>query len=293
MKRRKHHSFLFFTLFLIIVLLLLLSTRYFFNKTQPLKEATFSMNPKITTQTATPHPTNCTTQIQPTNTPQPFMNSLESLHAGTVIPKEQLDLNNLSFYFTIEPIGEDLKLRISGKSYTENDQITLDELRYLKLLHYNFNHEIQVGECIVNKNIAQDCLEIFTELFKAEYEIYSMYLIDDFWTGDGSSTDTASMNANNSSAFCYRVIAGTTKLSNHALGYAIDINPFQNPYITYRDGMPVYYHDNAGDYADRELKKEHMITHEDLCYRLFSEHGFSWGGDWKNSKDYQHFEKTK
>ncbi|MBQ4530585.1 MAG: M15 family metallopeptidase [Lachnospiraceae bacterium] len=198
----------------------------------------------------------------------------------------------LSNYFTSEPISEDVTIRISGKSYTENHRITLENLRYLKLLHYNFDHEIQVGECIVNEEIAQDCIEIFTELFEAEYEIYSMYLIDDFWTGEGSSSDTASMNANNSSAFCYRVIANTTKLSNHALGYAIDINPLQNPYITYKDGMPVYYHDNAEEYADRSISKDHMITHEDLCYQLFTEHGFTWGGDWKNSKDYQHFEKT-
>ena len=28
-----------------------------------------------------------------------------------------------------------------------------------------------------------------------------------------------------------------------------------------------------------------------VCYRLFKEKGFRWGGDWKHSKDYQHFEK--
>ena len=35
----------------------------------------------------------------------------------------------------------------------------------------------------------------------------------------------------------------------------------------------------------------HKIDHDDLCYKLFTEHGFEWGGDWTHSKDYQHFEK--
>jgi len=34
-----------------------------------------------------------------------------------------------------------------------------------------------------------------------------------------------------------------------------------------------------------------MIDRDDLCNRLFIEHGFRWGGDWRSSKDYQHFEK--
>ena len=230
----------------------------------------------------------------PSNTPTPvvLLSSIDELPAGNIIPKERLNIQQLNCYFTISPIDDSVKMRIFDKSYRENNDISLDELRYLKVLHYNFNHEIQVGECIVNEAISKDCIEIFTELFRNEYEIQSLYLVDEFWDGDGSSTDTASMNANNSSAFCYRVIAGTTKLSNHALGFAIDINPYQNPYITYRDGIPVYYHKDAENYADRTTTKPHMITHDDLCYQLFIQHSFTWGGDWKNSKDYQHFEKT-
>ena len=36
----------------------------------------------------------------------------------------------------------------------------------------------------------------------------------------------------------------------------------------------------------------HVITHEDPAYQIFViEHGFTWGGDWDNVVDYQHFEK--
>lgn len=44
-------------------------------------------------------------------------------------------------------------------------------------------------------------------------------------------------------------------------------------------------------YVDRSKDFLHKIDHDDLCYKLFMEHGFEWGGDWKHSKDYQHFEK--
>lgn len=43
-------------------------------------------------------------------------------------------------------------------------------------------------------------------------------------------------------------------------------------------------------YLDREADFPCKIDHDDLCYHLFIEHGFEWGGDWEDRKDYQHFE---
>ena len=137
-----------------------------------------------------------------------------------------------------------------------------------------------------------DVLEIFQALFLEKYEIQSMYLIDDYWTGDAEDSDTESVDANNTSAFCYREITGGGNMSNHAYGLAIDLNPQQNPYVSYRTGEPVWWHENANDYIDRDAGLPHMITHEDLAYELFTQHGFEWGGDWDSPKDYQHFEKN-
>lgn len=215
---------------------------------------------------------------------------------GEIIAADSIDWENLGRYFASEKIEEDdaVYQRIYGKSYVENDDIGLDELRYLKVLHYNFDHEIQVGELIVNHELVADYQEIFQELFENGYEINSMYLIDNYWTGDGVSSDSASIEVNNTSAFCYRrVVGGSGGLSNHALGRAIDINPQQNPYVTYKDGKAQWSHDNADDYIERDSGLPHVITHDDLCYRLFKEHGFDWGGDWKTVKDYQHFDKEE
>lgn len=218
---------------------------------------------------------------------------MRATEAGAIVPEEMVNFENLQQYFCAYEIqeGDDVYQRIIGKSYRENDNIGLEDLSYLKVLHYNFEHEIQMGELIVNAELKEDFCGIFRNLFEAEYEIYSMYLIDNYWTGDGGTSDSASIDENNTSAFCYREITGGSSLSNHAFGRAIDINPQQNPYVSYRSGYPVWSHDNANDYIDRDTGYEHVITHEDVCYLIFSEYGFEWGGDWNTIKDYQHFEK--
>ena len=217
---------------------------------------------------------------------------LKEQKVGTVIDKDRVVTDNYEKYFTSEKISEEILARIKGKSYPENARISIEELRYIKVLHYNYNHEIQVGELIVNRSIAQDCLKIFRELFEIEYEIESMRLVDDFWTGDSVESDTNSIAHNNTSSFNYRSVPGSSSLSNHAKGRAIDINPLQNPYVKYKsDGTFAHYYKDMELYLDRSSGKEHMITHQDECYKIFRKYGFTWGGNWNSVKDYQHFEK--
>lgn len=215
----------------------------------------------------------------------------ETIPAGTVIGRDGVDFNNLSQYFVAYEISDEVLAFINGKSYQENPNVGLGNLRYMKLLHYNFNHELQVGELIVAADLQSDFIGVFTELFAAEYEIQSMYLPDNYWTGDPTSTDSASIDVNNTSCFMYRPATGSGKLSKHAYGRAIDINPQQNPYVSYTSGSPVWSHENANDYIDRTTGLPHVITEEDICYQIFTKYGFTWGGSWANIKDYQHFQK--
>lgn len=189
------------------------------------------------------------------------------------------------FYY--EPISNEVFKRISGISYPVDCQVPLDDLQYVVLQYVDFNNEPQSGEMIVNKAIAQDVVEIFYELYQNNYQIESIKLVDEF---DGD--DTASMLANNTSSFNYRVVEGTTRLSNHALGRAIDLNPFYNPYITYnKDGSTNISPAGSESYADRTISFPYKIDENDLAYKLFKAHGFTWGGNWNSCKDYQHFEK--
>lgn len=215
----------------------------------------------------------------------------ETIPAGTVLAEEEVDLSQKSNYFLAYEISDDVYGVINGKSFQEGTEVTLADIRYIKVLHYNFEHKLQVGELIVATALQEDFINIFMELLDAEYEIQTMYLADNYWTGDPTSTDSASIDENNTSAFLYRPATGSSKLSKHAYGRAIDINPQQNPYVSYKSGSPVWSHENANDYIDRTTGLPHVITHDDVCYQIFKKYGFTWGGDWNTIKDYQHFEK--
>ena len=188
--------------------------------------------------------------------------------------------------FVYYELTEDIKQRITGMSYPEqgSSKISYGDLRYIELLHYDFEGNIKKGELIINEKVALEVTQIFYELYLEQYPLESVVLVDDFGEpGD----DSLSMESNNTSAFNYRYVSGTTKLSRHSYGAAIDINPVQNPYI---DGDRVVPEEGR-EYLDRSLKLPGMIDHDDLCYKLFIENGWSWGGDWSGDKDYQHFSK--
>lgn len=191
------------------------------------------------------------------------------------------------FYY--EPLSDTVKEKITGISYPETGcTVPYEDLNYVGLLYVDFDGEVQEGELICNKTIAQDMVEIFYELYQNDYRIERIRLIDEYG-GD----DTLSMMDNNTSCFNYRVVDGTTSLSKHALGCAIDINPFYNPYVVYnRNGSGETYISPKGSeiYADRSQNFPYKIDENDLCYKLFISHGFTWGGNWNSSKDYQHFQ---
>lgn len=185
--------------------------------------------------------------------------------------------------FTAQPLPEAVKQRIIGKSYRENKDVGLDELAYLQMLYVDFEGKTQTGEMIVHYSLAREVLEIFSELYDSGYQIEKMRLVDDY-----DADDERSMADNNSSAFNYRVVADTDMISMHGYGRAIDINPLINPYIVGDKVMPA----NGEKYADRSKKFPHKIDKDDLCYKIFKSRGWTWGGDWKTQKDYQHFYKT-
>ena len=188
--------------------------------------------------------------------------------------------------FYVSEIPDDIFEKMQGKSYKEDCTVPREDLRYVHVLHMGFDGETKEGELVVNKAIADDVCDIFEKLYEADYPIEKIRLIDEY-----DADDEASMSDNNSSAFNFRFISHTTKISKHGLGMAVDINTLYNPYVKTVDGKRSVEPANASDYVDRSADFPYKIDHDDLCYRLFKEHGFSWGGDWQHSKDYQHFEK--
>lgn len=202
--------------------------------------------------------------------------------AGEMISPSEVETIGVDSCFVYMDISCEIFERIDGISYNKGCRIALEELRYLKVIHTDKDQQIYVGELICNRAIADDIVEILKTLYLANYPIERMVLVDEY-----GADDNTSMRDNNSSAFNYRVISGTDRLSNHSWGVAIDINPLYNPYVRGSLIEPI----EGREYVDRTISHPYMIYKDDLCYREFIKHGFSWGGDWSKSKDYQHFEK--
>ena len=214
--------------------------------------------------------------------------NIKEMVAGTVVEDFLLEDISISELFYAIPIDDNIKSRINGKSYGDDCDVPYEDLRYIRILHKNLKGNTQIGEMIVNQSIVDDVLGIFEELYEGDYPIERMILVDEY-----DADDDMSMEANNSSAFNFRFIDGTTKRSSHSDGLAIDLNPLYNPYVRTIDSKIVVLPENGKSYADRGLDNPYYIRKDDLCYKVFTQRGFTWGGEWESSKDYQHFQKSK
>lgn len=186
--------------------------------------------------------------------------------------------------FWVEPIPDAVFARMEGRSFGEGCQMPREGLRYVRVLHADAEGVTHVGELVVNASVADEVLEIFRELYDARYPIHRMHLVDDY----GADDYTSCMD-DNTSAFNWRLIQNTGTLSNHALGLAVDINTYENPYYIVSTGYMCP--PDGWDYLDRDQDIPYMIHRGDLLHTLFTSRGWTWGGDWADPIDYQHFEK--
>lgn len=210
----------------------------------------------------------------------------EGLEPGQVVAEEQLQGLEVERCFYAEPLSDAVFQRMVGCSYRAGAPVSREELRYLRLLHCDAEGQTRVGELVCHQTIADSLLAIFRALYEAGYPIERMQLIDDF-----EADDNRSMEANNSSSFNFRPMVGSSKLSKHSYGLAIDINPLYNPYVKRTAERLIVEPASAAPYVERTREFPYKLTADDLCVRLFKAHGFTWGGDWRSLKDYQHFEK--
>ena len=172
----------------------------------------------------------------------------------------------LSEGFTAQTIPDSIWQHMQGRSYQPNPHIQRADLRYLRVLHYDYDGRTHQGELVCNKRIASKLLTIFRELYEARYPIQRITLSDNY-----DADDERQMRANNTSCFCYRAVSDTKHLSKHAYGLAIDVNPLYNPYVRYskKDGHRIVEPATGVPYVDRKKDFRYKITTEDLCYKLF------------------------
>ena len=158
--------------------------------------------------------------------------------------------------------------------------VTLEELRYVRVSFWGFDGNPHTGELLVHHSAAQAMVDGFAALHAARYPIEEMRVtrrdeLDAHPTGDG----------NNTSAFVCRPTRGSTRWSDHALGLAVDVNPFHNPYTRADLVLP----ELASAYVDRGHARPGMIAGGDAVTGAFGGIGWGWGGTWDSPVDRMHF----
>ncbi|MCU1623054.1 MAG: hypothetical protein JWL79_1899 [Frankiales bacterium] len=210
--------------------------------------------------------------------PTPTVLRNRHLQAADVLPAPA----DGAFHWSQATITSRLRQRM-GSTYKAGCPTSLSDLRYLTLVFRGFDGRAHTGELVVRKDAVPHMVAAFGRLFALGFPIEQMRLpgtadMNEKPTGDGN--DTAS--------FVCRPARGQTRFSAHAYGLAVDVNPFQNPYVKDDLVLP----ELASAYRDRSWKRDGMFLAGSAAVRAFTDNGFTWGGTFHRPKDYQHMTLT-
>jgi hypothetical protein len=188
------------------------------------------------------------------------------------------------FRGTVERLPPAVAQKMTGVSWRPGCPVPLDRLRLLRISYWGFDNAAHTGLLVVRNDVAVAVIDIFRRMYNGRFPIHRMQLVDDF-----GGSDARSMAANNTSAFNCRAIDGRPGVwSQHSFGVAIDVNPVQNPWVRGTTVDPP-----AGKaYLNRRQVRPGMIVPGDAVVSAFAAHGWGWGGNFANAKDYQHFSAT-
>jgi hypothetical protein len=186
-----------------------------------------------------------------------------------------------AFRTTVTPLPSSLRETMTGVSWRPGCPVGLDELRLVRASHWGFDGRAHTGRIVVHRDVAQDVAGVLRRLYAARFPIRRMVPVDAY-----GGSDFRSIEADNTSAFNCRPVEGTSRWSEHAYGRAIDLNPIENPYV-YADGTSS--HRASRPYLRRAPYRPGMAVEGGVLVRAFAAAGWSWGGRWSGSRDYQHF----
>jgi hypothetical protein len=170
----------------------------------------------------------------------------------------------------------------STASWRPGCPVPLSQLRVVSVRYWGFDDAEHAGTVVVNQRVAAGVERVFANLLRERFPIRRVEPIDNYG-GD----DERSLEADNTAGFnCRRVVGGSGGWSKHAYGLAIDVDPIENPYLEHGN-----VHPQAGrEYLDRSNVRPGMATEGGALVKAFAAEGWSWGGRWSGTPDYQHFQ---
>jgi hypothetical protein len=188
--------------------------------------------------------------------------------------------------WSVEPLSPELRAQLVGRTWHLGCPVPLRDLRVVTVRYHGFDGEVHTGPLVLNEKVADDVLWVFRRLFRRDFPIRNVALAHRWHpTRPSDWYDTS----DRTGSFNCRPVTNGTTLSQHSYGWAIDVNPLENPYVS---GDGTVLRRAAKPYLDRSLDLPGMIHPGDLVVRSFARIGWSWGGDWHTLKDYMHFSLT-
>ncbi len=197
------------------------------------------------------------------------------------LPDRLAPLPGDGFASRVEAVPADVLAR---STWEPGCPVGVEDLAYVRLAFWGFDHQRHTGELLLNASVADDVVGVFRTLYEArfpfeELRITSRPELGAAPTGDGNGTE---------SFVCRPTTGSTTTYSQHAYGLALDLDPFQNPYLKGDLVLP----ELASSYLDRDHVRPGVITPDGVVVRAFASIGWTWGGTWSSLKDYQHFSQN-
>jgi hypothetical protein len=183
------------------------------------------------------------------------------------------------FHGTVGPVTAQVRRRM-GETWSPSCPVPLDRLRHLTLSFHGLEGAPHTGELVVNAAVARGVVGVFRRLWRAGFPLEEMRLVT---TADLDAPPTG--DGNNTAAYVCRTTRGSSTLSAHAYGLAIDVNPFLNPYRRGDLVLP----ELAGAYLDRSWHRPGMVLRGGVVTRAFAAAGWTWGGDFSSVSDLMHF----
>jgi hypothetical protein len=187
---------------------------------------------------------------------------------------------------SIRPLPTPLKAQLEDRGFWRAGcPVGLSQLRVLTVTHWGFDARPHTGQLIVNRSVAAPLARVFRRLYALRFPIRHMRLADMYGQNRPADDDvTASFHCRQAVPSPCSGGTGTGSWSNHAYGYAVDLNPVENPYI----GCGKVHHGPSARYVDRTPLRKGMVT--PAVVQAFRSIGWGWGGAWTGrTKDYMHF----
>jgi hypothetical protein len=187
---------------------------------------------------------------------------------------------------SIRPLTSAQQQLLRGRFWRPECPVSLSQLRLLTVPYVGFDGSVQQGQLVVNAAVAAPLAKVFGRLYELRFPIRHLSFDEVYGRGPLPADGDVS-----GSFECRQAVpspctggSGTGTWSNHAYGYAVDINPVENPYV----GCGMTRDPKTRSYMNRSRVRQGMVT--PAVVEAFRSIGWGWGGSWAGStKDYMHF----